>query len=445
MTRRSSRPVLGLALCAACLACRTPSVRGAAPDDPPAGAKSTPAGEIPLSERRAPYDPTVTAKTVEFWEQRVKADPKGAIGFRTLAAAYLNRMRETGDIQDAVLAEKAAREALRLQPRGNVVVLSKLARALLGQHRFPEALKLADQAAEIDPQQHRLRADILLELGKYDEADAALAKAPPSTEEPDDPNYNALQARIAEIHGHPDKALELMQAARRMVDEMPDTPSESVAWYHTMIGHALIDSGKLEAGEKSCKDALAIFPRDYRAMTGMAEAASWRGDWKEAIAWGEKAIAIAPQNPEALKLLGEAHAALGEREEADRQFAALDKLAHSFPRIYDRHWALFLADKGRDLDEALAVARKDLELRQDVHGYDTLAWACLKKGLIPEAEAAMTKALALGTKEAPLLQHAGEIALAAGDRDRGERLLAEARALNPYLAKAAPADPPAGK
>ncbi|MEJ7639296.1 MAG: hypothetical protein WKF75_15295, partial [Singulisphaera sp.] len=111
-------------------------------------------------------------------------------------------------------------------------------------------------------------------------------------------------------------------------------------------------------------------------------------------------------------------------------------LAHSFPRIYDRHWVLFCADTGRELDEALALARKDLELRQDVHAFDTLAWVCFKKGLQREAESTMPKALARGTQDASLFHHAGLIARAGGDRAKAEQYLTRARTLNPDLMKA---------
>ena len=200
-----------------------------------------------------------------------------------------------------------------------------------------------------------------------------------------------------------------------------------------MLGHTLIDSGKLDEGERACRSALAIFPNDYRAMTGLAEAAAWRGDSDGALTWARKAIALAPQNPEALRLIGDALAKQGKAGEAEHQYRLLKELAHSFPRIYDRHWVLFCADAGRDLDEALALARKDLELRHDVHAHDTLAWACFKKGLLAEADAHSKLALARDIQDANLYHHAAEIARAQGDAARADENLARAKALNPYL------------
>ena len=404
--------------------------RGASVGQEPASPK---AEAIPIATERAPYDPELSRKTVAFWESQTRRDDQGAIALRELAAAYLALQRETGDIADAVRAEDAARRSLKVLSRGNAGAATRLARAVLAQHRFPEALAIALKIASADPQASRLVADIQLELGEYDAATKALAAVPA---ESDDMNFKALRARFEEIDGRPEQALQLMKEARALADERPDMPAEVVAWYHTMVGHMLIDSGHLDEGERSCRKALEIFPRDYRAMTGMAEAATWRGDHEGAIAWGRKAVEVAPQNPEALRLVGDAYAATGKAREADEQYRLLEALAHSFPRIYDRHWVLFCADNGRDLDEALALARKDLELRHDIHAYDALAWACFKKGLLPEAERMMEKAMGRGTQEAPLFHHAAMIARAVGDRGRADSLLARARALNPYLVKA---------
>ena len=329
---------------------------------------------------RVPYDPELVSKTVAFWKAQADRDPQGALEYGNLAGAYLSRQRESGDIADAVKAEEAARRSLKILPRNNSAALIRLARALLAQHRFPEALEQAQLAAALDPQAGRLIADVQMELGDYDAAERAMNDCP---RKPDDLNYFALRARLDEINGKSEAAAGQMRQAQRLADDRPDMPAETVAWYHAMIGHALIDSGKLDEGERSCLEALKVFPRDYRAMTGMAESATWRGDWKGAIAWGDKAMAIAPQNPEALKLIGDAHAALGQQNEAEKAYRLLKELAHSFPRIYDRHWVLFCADKGRDLDAALALARKDLELRHDV------PWLrCPGLGVLQEKDAA---------------------------------------------------------
>ena len=121
--------------------------------------------------------------------------------------------------------------------------------------------------------------------------------------------------------------------------------------------------------------------------------------------------------------------------EADARFRSLQALAGSFPRIYDRHWVAFLLDTDQDLAAALALARQDLALRRDVGAHDTLAYACLKNGLLDEADREMTLAVAQGTQEANLFHHAALIAEARGDKAKAADFLARAKALNPYLIK----------
>ena len=410
----------------------------------PAGDAKLTAAEADLNRletERAPFDPSIVSRTVAFYEDQVQKNPEGIIFHRELAGAYLARQRETGDIADAVRAEEAARKSLKLSTVNNHGAAIRLAQAMLAQHRFPEALNLAREVARYEPSAERMVIDILFEIGDYDAATKALEAISAQTE---DMNLLSLRSRFADLQGHPDKSLALKREAAKITDGRPDIAAEPVAWYHTMVGHHLIDSGQLEEGEAACRKALTIFPNDYRAMTGMAEAATWRGDHAGALKWATDAIRISNQNPEALRLAGEACAGLGRKQEAEAQFQALRTLAHSFPRIYDRHWALFCLDNDQDLDEAMTLARQDLGLRHDIGAHDTLAWACFKKGLLDEADREMNLALAQGTQEAGMSYHAAQIAQARGDQARAQAMRAKVEALNPYFLKnvAKPAQPP---
>ena len=136
-----------------------------------------------------------------------RKDPRGAIARRELAAAYLARGRETGDIADAVRAEEAARQSLAILARNNSGGWTLLGRALLTQHRFPEALEAARKAAAKDSQAERLIADVQLEIGDYDAAGRALAALTSETPQPDDLNLLALRARWDEANAHPAEAM----------------------------------------------------------------------------------------------------------------------------------------------------------------------------------------------------------------------------------------------
>src|SRR5262249_22017004 len=90
---------------------------------------------------------------------------------------------------------------------------------------------------------------------------------------------------------------------------------------------------------------------------------------------------------------------------------------------------LFDVNHNRDLATALSLANQELNVRKDAYGYDAQAWALLANGRAIEADAAITAALAGGTRDALLLYHAGEIKLALGDRDAARSFLEQALAI----------------
>ncbi len=403
----------------------------------------------PVAERptiaRAPYDPHRTRQLVAFFAQRVREDRKDWLSLSVLSGHYLELCRETGDIGDAVRGEASARQSLALFSRANDAARSQLAMSLLTQHRFSEALTEITPTLrpgmkappETSPQARLLRAEIAIEMGDYDAAAGAMAAL---GHEQTGPNGCALRARMLEINGQPERALDAMLHAARLADAGIDMPPASAAWYHMRIGNILADLGRADDAQRAYQDALAIFPQDYRTLTSLTRLAAGRADWQSALAWGKRSAAIVP-TPEVVALIGDAYSALGMSREAGEQYALVDtiaELARAQGSIYDRQQALFCADHNRNLDAALALARRELRIRHDIYAYDTLAWVCCRKGLLSEAHTAMARAIARGTHDARLYYHAGNLALAQGDTALAKADLYKALRMNPYFLPFAP-------
>ena len=334
-------------------------------------------------------------------------------------------------------AEAAARASLAIRTRHNGEAWMQLAGSLLAQHRFPEALAAARRATPYSDQAYRQCAGLEIEIGQYQAAERDLAKSPPRGE---DPAFLALAARLLEVRGKNADALALLQEAASQADANLDMPHQSVAWFHERLGHRLSSMGRLDEAEQSYNAALKVFPRDYRTMAALARLHAARNDWQHAIEWGDKAAAIVPA-PETFALLGDAYAALGQASAAAGQWKLVEQigaLARSQGAVYDRQRALFYADHNRNLQEAVTLARGELRLRKDIYAHDTLAWTLFKAGKLAEAEAAATRARAMGTQDATLFYHAGSIALARGQRDRARLLLSRALEINPTFDPTAP-------
>jgi tetratricopeptide (TPR) repeat protein len=219
---------------------------------------------------RDKFDAAQSSKTIAFWEAQTKRDPQGALGWNFLAGAYLQRGRESGDIRDSLRAEAAARRSLKLLPQ-NTSALLRLGRALMAQHKFSDVLSIANRAVKSDPQAHRLRADVLLELGRYSEASASIVRVPVQAH---DVNAMALRARWFELQGQSGSALKLWQQTTQEVAHQPDISHEGAAWFWIQLGNCLARRGSRAEAEKSYRNALAIFPSDYRARAALARLAA---------------------------------------------------------------------------------------------------------------------------------------------------------------------------
>jgi tetratricopeptide (TPR) repeat protein len=112
-------------------------------------------------------------------------------------------------------------------------------------------------------------------------------------------------------------------------------------------------------------------------------------------------------------------------------------LIHTIERIgnaqhvSDRLLAIYYSEHGERLDDAYAIAHRELRARDDVLTEDTLAWAAAMDGRWEEARAHDARALRYGTENALMQYHAGAIALHFGDRASAKEHLTRALALNP--------------
>lgn len=361
-------------------------------------------------------------------EGKIKQSPRKADGYNLLAAAYIQKERETGDFRYNERAQAALADSLRVAP-DNYDALKLRAKILLSHHRFADALKEARRARATRPDDHDnygALTDACVELGDYDCAVAAAQKMVDLR--PDAASY-ARVAHLRALHGDNEGAAEAMRVAVKAAD--PREP-ESAAWYRVHLGEELAQLGRWTEAEAEYERALAVFPDYHVALAAKGRARVAAGDLEAAALLFERAQTKTAL-PDVAAALGDVYAKLGREEEARRQYAEVEKAALSAEgghHTFARHLALFWADRGTNLDAALKLARHEREERADVYTEDALAWCLFKKGRLKEARASIERALRLGTRDARMLYHAGMIYDALGDRKKGQRFLSEALTLN---------------
>ncbi len=391
---------------------------------------------LPPAAPLAP-DAATNESTLLFLENKVKNDPEDFSANNKLAGLYLQKLRETGDVQYLDLTFRVARASLASVPEvRNAGGLAALALAEFAAHDFADARNHAVRLTELDPKKsypQGILGDALVELGEYDKAEIAYKKITLL----DGGSSNGSEtrfARLAQLRGNNGEARKHFATALTLALNQTAPLRETVAWCRWQLGETAFSVGDYETAEKNYKDALVTFPDYYRAIASLGRVLAARGDSPGAIEQYEKVVRILP-DPTYIAALGDLYKLAGRDEDAKRQYELVEKIGHLSElngALYNRSLALFYADHDIKTGEAYGLAAKEYEVRRDIYGADALAWTAFKAGKLNEAQTAIKDALRLNTQDARLFYHAGMIA-AAGDKTAGREFLQRAVKLNPQF------------
>lgn len=208
---------------------------------------------------------------IDHWSARSERDDLDYLSRTNLAVAHLALGRLSGDFDAFDTAEVPLREALDLNPRYSPT-LTALAAVHLGRHEFPEALAVAQQAYDEDPNSDEALAalgDAQLELGHYDEASSAfealLRRSPGPTSE-------ARLARLAFLHGRPDEAIERAERALELAGPEADSS------YSAALAAYALDAGDTDLAARTANAAATRLPESPAALETLAQVRAMRGD-----------------------------------------------------------------------------------------------------------------------------------------------------------------------
>src|SRR4051812_1708376 len=419
------RPLVALALAAA-LAFGAVLLIGALRHAP---APSPTLVETPVLRPGAP-----TAERIAALQQDIRARPRDPDGYTELAAAFLQRVRETGDAGFYARAQSAVGRALALAPR-DPAALTQRAVLELARHDFRAGLADARLAHRIAPAvnlPYGPTVDGLIELGRYEEAGRVLQQM--IDRKPDLAAY-ARVSYFRELHGDLSGALRAIRLAVSAGGEVP----ENVAYVQTLLGNLLLARGSIGEARLAYLEALDRVPAYPAAASGLARVDVARGRLGSAVHRLRAVVARLPL-PEHVIALGEAELAAGRTVAARSDLAlvgAEQRLLAAAGVDTDVELAVFEADHGSPA-RAVALAQRAWAVAPSVRSADALGWALRADGRPRAALAWAQRALRLGSRDATFLAHAGLIARAAGDDAAADRrlraALAHRAALSPLLA-----------
>jgi tetratricopeptide (TPR) repeat protein len=374
----------------------------------------------------------------------VKMYPGDYKSYAGLGAAYLQKGRETGDSADYELARKALNQSLDLVSNDPAAAfaMTQMAVACMAEHQFEEAYSWAQKALAVgsgDPSPWAIAGDALADMGDYQNAAEAYSRLRLVYGSEDEQHAIAYQrdsrmSYLRLIAGDSQGAIQLMQGAVQTATDM-HMPAENIAWSDYQLGEEYFQTGDTTHAEQAYLAALQLYPGYYRALAGLAKVRSAESNYLEAAMLYKKAIAAVPY-PEYAAALGDVYQALGESDKAQKQFELVEFIGHLseiHQQIHNRELALFYADHGIKLDQAVSLARRELEVRHDIYTWDALAWALFRHGESKDAAAAISHALGQGTRDAQLFFHAGMIYADLRDSARAQELLRQALMIHPHF------------
>ncbi len=389
-----------------------------------AAATRTPAPPAP-AELALGYVPegeaTPTDALIAAAQDAVRAAPESAEAHIGLATLFLRRRRETSDAGYALYAQDALRVARALGDDPRAELLHGM--MLQDQHRFAEARDVARRVLRRAPElptAHMVLGDALLELGDYDGAVDAYQAA--LDIRPDLRSYDR-GAHLRWLHGDREGAIELLELA---IDAGSARDPESMAFCFVDLGHIYLREGDTRRALAAADRARELVPDYLPAVSLAGKTHAMAGDAAAAIEALTASVARRP-GAEDLLALSEIERSEGDAAAADRHLAQARRLAEPRPM------AVYLARHDAEPAEALRLAERAMQARQNIAARDAHALALLRVGRTDEALAAIDRALALGTPDARLHLHRALVLAVRGDRAGAAEALGAARAINPRV------------
>ncbi len=384
---------------------------------------------------------TGTERAIQTMQSRVQGNPKDPAAYTALGAAFFQRARETGDVEDFQLAEQALNKSLDLNNAdfSADAAYSAMAEVCMGEHRFSDAITYAQRALALgsgDLSSFAIVGDANADMGEYERAAIAYSRLDISGESASQPRSvyvrDSRTSYLKFVSGDTAGAIGLMQSAVAAGTEAR-LPAENLAWLYYELGEYEFQAGDVGAANHAYLTALNIHPGDYRALAGLGKLRGNQGRYAEAIKLYQSAIAVVPM-PMYVAELGDLYTKAGNPAEAKKQYQLVQYiglLGHINQVLHNRDLAIFYADHDIKLDESLALAHKEFEVRHDIYTWDALAWALYKNGKYQEASDAIENALRPGVRDALLFFHAGMIAGRLGQNALAKDRLQEALSINP--------------
>ncbi|RKE94794.1 tetratricopeptide repeat protein [Ichthyenterobacterium magnum] len=359
-----------------------------------------------------------------LWTEKLEKAPNQFPYLSKRVNAYTQIFNTTGNIDFLIKAEKDLNSAIEMTNRKFPAFLKSLAANYISQHRFKEALVLlkeADASGEKRNGTKKMFFDVHLELGNYLAAEAYLKQIKNTS----DFDYLIRLAKWEDHKGNLEGAIKQMEKATAIAEA--SNLKGIKQWSYTNLADFYGHAGEIKKSYNHYLKALKLDPNDAYAKKGIAWITySYENNTNEALNILNH-ISTYYKAPDYDLLKAEIAEYTNDKELKssalnDYKSAVQNK---QYGDMYNAYNVMVYNDELLLPEQALEIAKHEVESRPTPQSYDLLAWSYFKKGDVEKANAIVEKFIEGQTYEPTVLYHIAEIYKAAGKTDKVKELKSE--------------------
>tara|TARA_R110002049_G_scaffold307746_2_gene509313 strand:+ start:1788 stop:3038 length:1251 start_codon:yes stop_codon:yes gene_type:complete len=328
--------------------------------------------------------PDTTSKYYELWNSKIKPDSMQLVSFGNVAAEYNRYFKNTGKIEYLKKAEQCLARALEIAGIGKAGYYRALARNYISQHKFNEALQMANAAQKIGSgieESNSLLFDVHMELGNYEEAEEYLHRI----EDENNFGYLIRVAKWNDYKGNLDATIVYMEKAKKIA-EMAEDKNLKI-WSYTNLADYYGHAGRIKDSYAHYIKSLKLEPHNAYAKKGIAWIVfSYERKPKEALRI-LNSITENYSSPDYYLLKTEIAEYQNNKSEMlknmDNYVKSVENPAYG--NMYNSYNVSFYLDHTDLFDKAIFLAKEEVKNRKTPESYMLLASSLYKNGAVEDA------------------------------------------------------------
>lgn len=317
-------------------------------------------------------------REINFWETKYNKAPNQASYLSIIASNYAKKFDITANIDNLITAENLLVQYNESLNYSKVNPIRSLAKNYISQHRFKEALVLANKAKAIGEgidETNKLLFDVEMELGNYKAAEASLNAL--KVKEFD---YFIRAAKWNDHKGDLNTTISLMQKATAEAEKYDN--KDLKIWCYTNLGDFNGHAGNIQESYDNYLKALSLEPNNSYALKGIAWIVFSHEKNTEEAKRIIDVISKRHNSPDFYLLKAEIaeyeNNSAAQKENLQKYAVAMQN--EKYGAMYNKYNVLLNAEDKTKVDVAVKIAKIEVDHRPTPVSYDLLAWSYFNAG-----------------------------------------------------------------